>query len=236
MQKPSFDAVIFDLDGVVIDTKAPIEDFWIKWGAHKGITIDENILHEKIHGRPAQLTLSTVFSHLTNEEKEEIRRAGEQMERDLAYQLMPGVMDFLQTLAAYQIRTALVTSSLPEKVENVFEQLNLSGLFHEIVTADLIEHGKPSPDCYLLAAEKLQLLPENCIVFEDSASGVKAAHDAGMTVIGINDPIAESMLIAEGASQVAPNFLAVNLKESTDGRYTLATEKGKEFLLNRKGR
>ena len=116
------------------------------------------------------------------------------MERDLAYQLMPGVMDFLQQLASQKVRTALVTSSLPEKVENVFQQLKLTGFFQEIVTADQIEHGKPSPDCYLLAAEKLQILPKMCIVFEDSASGVKAAHDAGMTVIGVNDPLGRTVI------------------------------------------
>jgi HAD superfamily hydrolase (TIGR01509 family) len=231
MQENTFDAVIFDLDGVVIDTKVPIEDFWKKWGTHKGIAIDEKIMHEKIHGRPAHLTLNTIFAHLTETEKEEIKLAGEQMERDLTYSLMPGVKDFLQALVAHSIKTALVTSSLPEKVATVFQQLGLSGLFTKVVTADQIVHGKPAPDCYLLAAKKLQLPAQNCLVFEDSASGVKAAHDAGMTVIGVNDPIAVSLLKAEGAALVIPDFLQMKIKNEGDQRCILSLSNTNKFIL-----
>src|SRR5690606_23136622 len=155
-------------DGVVIDTKAPIEAFWRNLAHQKGISLDEKTMHEKIHGRPAKSTLNTIFNFLSPEEKEEIRRAGDLMESKLQYKPMPGVMHFLHALADQPIKTALVTSSLPEKVATVFQQLGLSGLFDEVVTADLITQGKPAPECYLLAAEKLKIPPQTCIVFEDS--------------------------------------------------------------------
>ncbi len=235
MQKQSIQAIIFDLDGVVIDTRTPIEEFWISWGKQKGIKIDEQTMHEKIHGRPAQLTLDTIFGQLTQKEKQEINLAGEEMERNLAYTLMPGVKELLQALKDQKIKTALVTSSLPEKVENVFTQLGLSGMFHEVITADQITHGKPAPDCYLLAAKKLNLSPASCLVFEDSASGVCAANKAGMKVIGVNEPIAEAVLKREGAAMIIPNFLEIKIENNYPKNSILFIQGSYEYFLSQNG-
>jgi len=232
MQNNALNAVIFDLDGVVIDTKAPIEAFWNKWAHQKGIALDKQTMHEKIHGRPAKSTLNTIFGFLSPEEKEEIKRAGDLMERGLQYIPMPGVIDFLNALVAHQIKTALVTSSLPEKVETVFQQLGLSGLFNEVVTADLITHGKPAPECYLFAAGKLKIPAQTCIVFEDSASGVRAAHKAGMQVIGINEPIIAPMLINAGAATVIPDFTQIKIHKKNSTTSTLFLVNSYEYSLN----
>lgn len=232
MQNSSYNALIFDLDGVVIDTRAPIEAFWNKWAQQKGISLNEKIMHEQIHGRPAKFTLNTIFGFLTPGEKEEIRQAGDLMESELQYTLMPGVIDFLQSLEAHQIKTALVTSSLPEKVETVFQQLGLSGLFNEVITARQIKHGKPAPDCYLLAAEQLNISAQTCIVFEDSVSGVRAAHSAGMHIIGINEPIIAPTLIRNGAATVIPDFAEIKIDKINNSAPTLFLDNSYEYSLN----
>lgn len=232
MHKQAMNAIIFDLDGVVIDTKAPIEEFWKKLANEKGVSLDDKTMHEKIHGRPAKSTLNSIFNFLSPEEKDEIRKAGDEMERGLKYKLMPGVLEVLRMLKDHKIPTALVTSSLPEKVETVFQQLELSSFFQEVVTADLITHGKPAPDCYLLAAKNLQIPAKTCIVFEDSASGVSAAHAAEMQVIGINDAIMTTLLKNEGATTVIPDFKEVKINKKDSATSTLFLKNSYEYILN----
>lgn len=212
-----FKAVIFDLDGVVIDTAEPIESFWKKWGRAKGIDIDENTLAEAIHGCPALQTVNLLFDHLTAEEKQDILTDGEKMEANLTYKPMAGVLDFLKLLVAKNIKIALVTSSLPEKVGEVFRQVGLHSFFKEVVTADKVEKGKPDPACYRLAAKKLGILEQHCLVFEDSLSGTTAAAKAGMHVIGVNKPYMEENLKNAGASIVIPDFTQASSININDG-------------------
>jgi beta-phosphoglucomutase-like phosphatase (HAD superfamily) len=84
----------------------------------------------------------------------------------------------------------------------------------------------------LLAAKKLQLPAQNCLVFEDSASGVKAAYNAGMMVIGVNDPITVSLLKTEGAAQVVPDFLQMKIKKEDDHLCILSLANTNDFFLN----
>ncbi len=230
-----FKAVIFDLDGVVIDTAAPIEAFWQKWADAKGISVDEKIMTEVIHGCPAVQTIERLFGKLSEQEKQDILADGEEMEANLQYKAMAGVMEFLRQLVEKDIKIALVTSSLPVKVEEVFRQIGLYGFFNEVVTADEVEKGKPDPACYRLAAKKLGVSGFDCLVFEDSLSGTRAASQAGMHVIGVNKPLMEPALKIAGAGFVMADFTQAKLMKINDGLSTFSFGNSFQYSLGEVG-
>jgi sugar-phosphatase len=214
MNNTIFEAVIFDMDGVVIDTRKTIEAYWIELGNKHQIAITQEVMETKIHGCPARETINALFGDLTDAQKEEIFEEGEEFETSMEYIAMAGVKSLLQSLKANQIPTALVTSSLRPKVDKMIKHLALEGLFKVIVTSDLVKTGKPDPACYLMAAEKLGKNPASCIVFEDAVSGVKAATGAGMLTVGVGAGLQEKLLRETGAKDCILNFDTVAITTS----------------------
>jgi sugar-phosphatase len=217
MDNAIFESVVFDMDGVVIDTRKPIEAFWIELGNKHQVEITQELMETKIHGCPARQTVYALFGHLTDAQKEEVLEQCEDFETSMDYLAMSGVKPLLQSLKINQIPTALVTSSLRPKVDKVIAHLGLEGLFDVIVTSDLVKKGKPDPACYLLAAEKLGKTPPACVVFEDAVSGVKAATGAGMFTVGVGSGLQEKLLKETGAKGCIPNFdtVAITTHESS---------------------
>lgn len=115
-----------------------------------------------------------------------------------------------------------MTSALPGKVERMLAGLSVSNPFECMVTADLVTNGKPDPECYLLAAEKLGIDPESMIVFEDSVSGVKSASDAGATVIGVNEDSLTDPLKNAGAVMVQTDFTKAALDSEGEEMFSIA--------------
>jgi beta-phosphoglucomutase len=207
-----FSAVVFDMDGVVIDTRKPIEAFWHTVAGEHNIVISTETMERQIHGCPARQTVYALFPDLSLEEKEALFERCEHFETTMEYIAMAGIKDLFASLKKHHIPVALVTSSLPPKVSNVVKQLRLEGTFDTIVTSDLVEKGKPDPACYRLAAKKLQVKPEDCIVFEDAVSGVRAAAGANMFTIGVGGAYQAPMLIEAGAGEVIMDFKNVRVK------------------------
>ena len=106
----------------------------------------------------------------------------------------------------------MVTSSDREKVNRAFRELGIEDLFDVVVTSDLIEHGKPDPSCYLLAASKLNVKAEDCIVFEDSFAGIQAGTAAGARVIALSTTNPAETL-KDKAYKVIPNFEKFSFKD-----------------------
>jgi len=109
-------------------------------------------------------------------------------------QVVPYAIKFLKQLKAENLKIALATSSRQEKMNFVLQLTNLTSYFDIIVTGDLVQKSKPAPDIFLKAAEKLQLKPEDCLVVEDAANGVKAAKNAGMKCVAITTTHTEDLL------------------------------------------
>ncbi|MGN6531796.1 MAG: HAD family hydrolase [Ginsengibacter sp.] len=181
-------AVIFDMDGTLVDsTKA---DFlaWQKLFSHynkvmsfsdyipllgiKSTDVVKKFLPVKNEEEVQfALTQKLVFFHEIISEK--------------GIYPVPFADVFLKQIKQYNIPLALATSSRRAKMEMVMEQLNLLVYFDTVVTGGDVKNGKPSPEIFLKAAEKMDVLPENCIVFEDAANGVKAAKNAGMKCVAL---------------------------------------------------
>ena len=207
-----FEAILFDMDGVVVDTHHSVTEFWQTLAAEHQLQLTQADFQQHIYGCPMNHTFDVLFPHLDDWQRQAILARLYDYEINLTYTEVPGVMALLQALKRHDIPTALVTSADTWKVEAVLRQLGLAGLFTTQVTIGEIERGKPYPDSYLLAARRLQKPPQRCLVFEDAVSGVKAAITAGATCIGIQSPDMATALLAAGACYTVPDFTTVSLQ------------------------
>lgn len=204
-------AVLFDMDGVVIDTRQSIVDFWQALAVEHGVLLTDADYDQHIHGVPAVQTLRALFPSMTPEQTSELMERMLRYERGLRYTEILGVTAFLRRLSRAGVPTGLVTSGMGWKVDAVVEQLGLGGLFDVIVTARDIKRGKPDPDCYLTAARKLGVAGSECVVFEDAISGARAAVAAGTVCVGVQTGRMVGILLAAGARHVIPDFTCVDM-------------------------
>ena len=180
-------ALIFDLDGVVIDSMPLHTLAWQRYLDSLGIK--GNDVETRMHGRRndeivrdflgENVDPQVVFEH--GAAKERLFR--EMMRDQLDRHLVPGVADLLERVCAAPV--ALATNAEPANVDFVLDGANLRRCFRAIVDGTQVARAKPAPDVYLRAAEKLSIAPRNCIVFEDSPVGIEAARAAGARVVGI---------------------------------------------------
>jgi HAD superfamily hydrolase (TIGR01509 family) len=206
--------VLFDLDGVIIDTEAQYDVFWQKTSADYQLGIAD--FEHKIKGTTLDHILLTYFSHLSADERDLLCQASRDFEKQMVFHPIPGAMDFIRKLKKTSYKIGLVTSSNDEKLKKVFHDLSLDNVFDTVVSADRITKGKPHPMCYLLAAEDLDIPPAQCVVFEDSFPGIAAGNAAGMTVIGLATTHPEA-LIRDQVYRVIPNFEDFEVEEITLG-------------------
>jgi sugar-phosphatase len=178
---------LFDLDGTLVDSLPVVERAWIGWANKRGINPSEVL--DFIHGKQAITSLRHFMPGASESEIEAEFLALEHIEandtdgiRDL-----PGAVALLERLNNLSIPWAIVTSgSVP-----VASARRAAGHLPEpkvFVTAELVKHGKPKPDAYLLGAERLGLAPEDCIVVEDAPAGILSGLAAGCKVIAVNAP------------------------------------------------
>jgi sugar-phosphatase len=206
--------VLFDMDGVIVDTEQAVTAFWQKLAAAHGVHISDGDFAVHVYGRPAGDTLASLFPHLTEEERD--RAIAEMCTAEMSdtYVEVPGAIDLVRALHRQSIPTALVTSGEPWKVSAVTQQLGIEPCFTATVTASDIQAGKPDPQSYLLAAERLGQPIEECIVFEDAVSGVQAAVASGATCVGMARARREEPLLTAGACWVIADFARAKVMNS----------------------
>lgn len=202
-------AALFDLDGVVFDTEPQYSAFW----SEKGRRYHPEIPHfdQKIKGQ----TLVQIFRTWFNDEKlqRELAESLVNFEENMEMSYIPGVEDFLLTLRRHEIPTAVVTSSNRDKMRCVYRRHpRFKSLFSQILTSERFTRSKPHPDCYLLAARLFSLPPAQCVVFEDSFNGLKAARAAGAKVVGLSTTNPAEQ-IAPLCDVVMPDFTAFTIED-----------------------
>lgn len=175
-------AVLFDFDGVVVDTETQYSDFWHRMGVEY-LGIDD--IEGKVKGQTLTYIYDTFFPGMQQEQAEITDRLN-CFEQEMSFEFIPGVTQFIHDLHQHGVKTAVVTSSNEAKMAAVYKvHPHLKELFDEILTAEMFAASKPDPDCFLLGMRKFGTTPENTYVFEDSFNGLKAGMASGAQVIGL---------------------------------------------------
>ena len=175
-------AVLFDFDGVIMDTEKQYSAFWNRIGRnYLGLT-DLEVL---VKGQTLSYIFSTFFRGKIRE-REEISKALNRFELEMDYEYVPGVTDFVEELKRNGVPTAVVTSSNELKMAAVYNSHpEVRTLFGPVLTADMFTASKPDPQCFLLGMKTCGSTPESTFVFEDSVNGLNAGMASGATVIGL---------------------------------------------------
>ncbi|MBF9221552.1 HAD family hydrolase [Hymenobacter ruricola] len=182
-------ALIFDMDGVLIDnTPYQARAFQLLF-RDLGLTTNARKLLVRLNGMPATNILKTVFRDPVPEKQlKEYSSQREFLYRTLYWSKRretPGLSRFLEAARAAGFRLALGTSSPPETIAYIVDHLNLRRFFDVVIGKEDVERGKPHGDTFSIAAAKLGAKPEECIVFEDAVLGEQAAYKAGMRCVAV---------------------------------------------------
>ena len=184
----AFAAVIFDFDGLIIDSETPLFDIWSEiyqqHGAELALADWQHALGTQ-GGFDPYADLAARTGHALPREEWTLRVGSEHWRRCETQPLLPGVADRLAEARALGLGTAVASSSLARWVMPWLERHGLATLFDVVCTRDDVAAVKPAPDLFLLAAERLGVRPENCVVFEDSPNGLRAARAAGMWAVAV---------------------------------------------------
>jgi len=208
------EACLFDLDGVVVDTAKYHFIAWKALAEELGFefTLEDN---ERLKGvsRMQSLEILLEIGGLQFSDQEKLAMAEKKNSLYVSYiekmtpeETLPGVEKFLQELRTNGIKIALGSAS--KNAPMILERIQLTGLFDAVVDGNSITEAKPNPEVFLKGAEKLGVLPEQCVVFEDAIAGIEAAQHANMYSIGIGEP--ETLGFAD---MVIPGFDGFTLEK-----------------------
>ncbi len=181
-------ALLFDLDGVIVDSMPVHAEVWRTYLERAGVSGDDIV--RRMHGKRNDEIVRSLFgAHLSEEEVFAHGAAKEALYRDtikprIRECLVPGVEEFLARHTGMPM--GLATNAEPENAAFVLRHCGLSRYFQVVVDGHQVRRAKPEPDIYLRAAELLGADPASCIIFEDSPTGVRAARRAGARVVGVN--------------------------------------------------
>jgi sugar-phosphatase len=205
------DALLFDLDGVLIDSSAAIVRNWRAWGDRHGIDIAQ--ITQVMHGVRSVETIRLVAPHLDAEQEAAWLTAREVADTDGVVP-MAGARQLLEGLPTNN--WTIVTSGNSDLAR---ARLNAAGLPipAQIVTADDVTQGKPAPEPYLLGAARLGIAPERCIVVEDAPAGIQAGRSASMFVLGIASTHAAEDVLAAGATVVVDRLADLVVADAAGG-------------------
>ena len=204
-------AVVFDLDGVLVDSGAHHRDAWVAMCRDCGVTPPPEFWRLTI-GRPAEEAVALLVGDI---DLAETRRLADLKREHYARLARRGVVAvagagaFVETLARAGVPRAVATSASRRDLERVLGALGLARHLDVAVTADDVRWGKPHPEVYLKAADELGVDAAACVVFEDAIVGVQAARAAGMRVIGVTTAHTADELIGAGAERAVPHFEAM---------------------------
>jgi beta-phosphoglucomutase len=210
--------VIFDMDGVLIDSHPLHKKVWAKFLASVNKPVTDEELEFVLDGRKREEILRHFLGDLPPDQIREYGKRKNELFRESFRELrmVAGVVEFLDTLKTAGIPMAVATSASSTRAYDILKHLGILERFKAVVTGNDVEKGKPDPAIFLRAAEHLRLDPPNALVVEDAVAGVKAAKSAGMKCLGIASDGRSEKLREAGADCVIPDYRNIGLQEVRD--------------------
>lgn len=209
---------IFDMDGVLLDNLEYHLEAFLVLGQEQGKELTREAILRTFGRTNNELLPILLDRELNSAELDALAIRKEELYRDLIAphleeSVVPGLIDLLKRLTDDSFRVAVATSGPKENVDFVLNHLNLRGFFNGIVTGEQVRKGKPDPEAFLTAAERISLAPSECVVFEDSLSGVKAGLAAGCKCIALATTHPRDELLGLSPHRVIDDFRNLSLEQ-----------------------
>jgi HAD superfamily hydrolase (TIGR01509 family) len=209
------DGVIFDMDGVLFDSERLYQSAWLRVGERISLPDLDRCVHACIgrNGRDILKYLTDKYGPGFPAENfiNDIRSVFEEIVAADGLPLKPGVTEVLRWLQEANIPVGLATSSSFDSARRHLSGAGLIGYFREIITGNMVARGKPDPEIYTVACERLGIRPENSYAVEDSPNGIRSAHGAGLKVIMVPDLIRPTPEIEKLLYRIYPSLHEVKL-------------------------
>jgi HAD superfamily hydrolase (TIGR01509 family) len=205
-------AIIFDMDGVLIDSEALHNAAIAATLAEYGVSLPHSIFAELTGTTDAMFLEQASRTYFGGSVPAATLLASKQrffLATEDQVQPIPGALDFLRAVRPQVTATALVTSALRHNQELAFARFGLASCFDAVVTAEDVTHGKPHPEPYLTAVVRLGVPADECLVIEDSLHGLAAARAAGCRTLGLATSYSVATLAATGADYVCASYAEV---------------------------
>ncbi|MFL6439674.1 MAG: HAD family hydrolase [Terriglobales bacterium] len=227
-----FKAIIFDLDGVIVDSHPLHTEAWKRFLSSRGIIAADEELALVRSGENKEEILRHFIGDLS---EHQLRAYGEQKDRFYREKVrelktVKGVRQLLKQLKHAGVPCAVASSGSFRRVHETLDLLRLRGCFATVATAAEFKMGKCDPAIFLRSAQWMRVRCEECLVFEDSVIGVRSATAIRMKCVGIADPVRGRALLEAGAEVVFPNFAHVTVSD-LNALYTTALQGTRDLHL-----
>ncbi len=210
-----FEAVVFDMDGVIFDTEKLYRRFYMEEGAKRGVPSDIMTKACEAIAGGTKFDNKPKFEAIVGRDIEYLEFRDRVMENFEKYvyengvEMKDGALDTLEYLKEHNIKTALATSTMEERAKRYLASRDMNKYFDKFIYGDMVEHSKPDPDIYLKACKALGVEPSKAIAVEDSINGIVSAGRAGMYPVMVIDLIQPNDITEQYAKQVYENIKSI---------------------------
>ena len=214
-QWPAVQALLFDLDGTLIDSMPLHHDAWRQWFVQQGLPFDEDGFFAATAGRTNGEILADLFPQRSAADRLAMAQAKEALYQSAARQrlaLVPGTQHLMDAAVARGLKLAVCTAAPDDNVAVAYQRFGLDRLLATTVNPDQGFRGKPHPDLFLEAARRLGVPAAACVVFEDAPLGIEAARRAGMRAVALTTSAPSSAFAAfDNLAGCVPDFTTFDL-------------------------